>query len=252
MAGRGRGTTRSASGASTPGGRTRAKSGSGGRSASSARRTAAAKKGGQARGRQQQARKAAGRTAGAAAKPARRAGVEAKTIAEFREALRKNLIRPMDMVMLTRQRIEEVLGEAVERGAITTKDAQGIGSSLLKRGRSETNAVLRDLEQLLDRGRGEIEGATKGVRRRAGAAAKGARGRAVRAADPALATADRARRAAGVGPNFPITGYDDLSATQIRGRLTHLTPAQLRKVRDHERRNANRKTVLSAIESKLR
>jgi polyhydroxyalkanoate synthesis regulator phasin len=252
MAGRGRGTTRSASGASTPGGRTRAKSASGGRSASSAKRTAAAKKGGQARGRQQQARKAAGRTAGAAAKPARRAGVEAKTIAEFREALRKNLIRPMDMVMLTRQRIEEVLGEAVERGAITTKDAQGIGSNLLKRGRSETNAVLRDLEQLLDRGRGEIEGATKGVRRRAGAAAKGARGRAARAADPALATADRARRAAGVGPNFPITGYDGLSATQIRGRLAHLTPAQLRKVRDHERRNANRKTVLSAIESKLR
>jgi polyhydroxyalkanoate synthesis regulator phasin len=253
MAGRGRGTTRSASGASTPGGRTKAKSsGSGGRSASSAKRTAAAKKGGQARGRQQQARKTAGRTAGAAAKPARRAGVEAKTVAEFREALRKNLIRPMDMVMLTRQRIEEVLGEAVERGAITTKDAQGIGSNLLKRGRSETNAVLRDLEQLLDRGRGEIEGATKGVRRRAGAAAKGARGRAVRAADPALATADRARRAAGVGPNFPITGYNELSATQIRGRLAHLTAAQLRKVRDHERRNANRKTVLSAIESKLR
>jgi hypothetical protein len=252
----GRGTTRSASGASTPRGRTKAKSS---RSASSQKRTAAAKKGGQARGRQQQARKAAGSTAKAATRPARRAGVEAKTVAEFREALRKNLIRPMDMVMLTRQRIEEVLGEAVERGAITSKDAKGIGSNLVKRGRSETNAVLRDLENLLERGRGEIEGATKGVRRRAGSAAKdvrkqasGARGRAVRTASPALATADRARRAAGVGPNFPITGYDELSATQIRGRLAHLTPPQLRKVRDHERRNANRKTVLSAIESKLR
>jgi hypothetical protein len=31
-----------------------------------------------------------------------------------------------------------------------------------------------------------------------------------------------------------------------------LTPAQLPKVRDHERRNANRKTILSAIEAKLR
>jgi hypothetical protein len=202
-----RGTTRSASGAGTPGGRT----------------------------------KAASSGKGGARKPSGRGGVEAKTVAEFRDALRKNLIRPRDMVMLTRQRIEEVLAEAVERGAITTKDAQGIGSSLLKRGRSETNAVLRDLEGLLGRGREEIGGATKGVRRRA-----------VRAASPALQTADRARRAAGVGRNFPITGYTDLTATQIRTRLGDLTPAQLRKVRDYERRNANRKTILSAIEAKLR
>jgi hypothetical protein len=202
-----RGTTRSASGASTPGGGT----------------------------------KAASSGKGGAGKPSGRGGVEAKTVAEFRDALRKSLIRPRDMVMLTRQRIEEVLAEAVERGAITTKDAQGIGSSLLKRGRSETNAVLRDLEGLLGRGREEIGGATKGVRRRA-----------VRAASPALQTADRARRAALVGRNFPITGYTDLTATQVRTRLGDLTPAQLRKVRDYERRNANRKTILSAIEAKLR
>jgi polyhydroxyalkanoate synthesis regulator phasin len=194
-----RGTTRSASGASTPRGRTKA---------------------------------------------SRRGGVETKTVAEFRDALRKNLIRPRDMVMLTRQRIEEVLGEAVERGAITTKDAQGIGSNLLKRGRSETNAVLRDLEGLL----GRAGSAAKDVKKQA----SGARGRAVRAASPALQTADRARRAAGVGRNFPITGYTDLTAAQIRGRLGDMTPAQLRKVRDYERRNANRKTILSAIEAKLR
>ena len=66
-----------------------------------------------------------------------------------------------------------------------------------------------------------------------------------------LAQADRARRVAGVGPSFPVTGYDDLTASQIEGRLETLTPAELRKVRDYERRNANRKSVLSAIESKL-
>jgi hypothetical protein len=59
------------------------------------------------------------------------------------------------------------------------------------------------------------------------------------------------RRTAGVGPNFPITGYDDLTADQVVKRLGTLTPAELRKVRDNERRNANRKTVLAAIESKL-
>jgi hypothetical protein len=100
--------------------------------------------------------------------------------------------------------------------------------------------VLKDLENLLDRGRSEL-----------GGRASGARGRAVRRASPALARVDRVRRGAGVGPNFPIIGYDDLTAAQVQGRLGGLTPAQLRKVRDHERRNANRKTVLQAIESKL-
>jgi hypothetical protein len=76
-------------------------------------------------------------------------------------------------------------------------------------------------------------------------------GEKTRAASPALAQADRARRAAGVGPNFPITAYDDLTADQVVTRLSGLTPAELRKVRDYERRNANRKTVLNSIESKL-
>ena len=34
-------------------------------------------------------------------------------------------------------------------------------------------------------------------------------------------------------------------------RLDALSPPELRAVRDHERRNANRKTVLAAIERKL-
>jgi hypothetical protein len=54
-----------------------------------------------------------------------------------------------------------------------------------------------------------------------------------------------------VGPSFPITAFDDLTAAQVQARLTDLAPAELRKVRDYERRNANRKTVLNAIESKL-
>jgi hypothetical protein len=141
---------------------------------------------------------------------------------------------------------------------MTTADAQGVASGLIERGRKQTNDVLRDLEGLLTRGRDEIDGRTSGVRRAAGGAvgaargqASGARGRAVRVAAGPLAQADRARRAAGVGPNFPILGYDDLTADQVVGRLSDLTPAELRKVRDHERRNANRKTVLNSIESKL-
>ena len=55
-----------------------------------------------------------------------------------------------------------------------------------------------------------------------------------------------------MGPSFPILGYDDLTAAEVAERLDDLSPAQLRTVRDHERRNANRKTVLTAVERKLR
>jgi polyhydroxyalkanoate synthesis regulator phasin len=243
----------SSRGSSSRSGSTRSSS-----SRSSSSRTAAAKKGGQARGRQQKARKAAGSTAGTAGRGARSAGVEAKTVAEFREALRKNLIKPMEMVMLSRDRIEEVLGEAVDQGRVTARDAQRITSGLVKRGQKQTTDVLKDLEGLLERGRDEVEERTAGARKAAGGAAgrarkeaSGARGRAVRTASPGLAQVDRARRAAGVGPNFPITGYDELNATQIQGRLGDLTPPELRKVRDHERRNAKRKTILKAIDTKL-
>jgi polyhydroxyalkanoate synthesis regulator phasin len=207
---------------------------------SSSARKAAASKGGKATARKRTAKKAAGSASKTAARGARSAGVEAKSVAELREALRKNLIRPMEMVLISRERIEEVLGEAVDQGRVTARDAQRITSGLVKRGQRQTSDVLKDLEKLLDRGRGEVESRTSG-----------ARGKALRRASPALAQADRVRRAAGVGPNFPITGYDELTAAQINARLGTLTPAELRKVRDHERRTAKRKTVLNSIESKL-
>jgi hypothetical protein len=67
----------------------------------------------------------------------------------------------------------------------------------------------------------------------------------------ARAWIERVVRATGFGPSFPISGYGDLNASEVESRLDDLTPAQLRKVRDHERRNAKRKTVLGAIESRL-
>jgi polyhydroxyalkanoate synthesis regulator phasin len=226
------------------------RSGSSARSSSSRGRSASASGGrkagaGKATARKRPAGKAAKGPAkpaarGASARGSRSSGIEAKSVAELRDALRKNLIRPRDMVMISRDRIEDVLGEAVDQGRVTARDAQRITQGLVKRGQRQTTEVLRDLENLLGRGRSEIESRTSG-----------ARGRAVRRASPALARADRVRRAAGVGANFPITGYDDLTAAQIQARLSGLTPAELRKVRDHERRKGKRKTVLNAIESKL-
>jgi hypothetical protein len=66
-----------------------------------------------------------------------------------------------------------------------------------------------------------------------------------------LRSADKARRTVGAGQSFPILGYDDLTAPQVLGRLDGLSPAELRKLRDYERRHANRKSVRAAIDKHL-
>jgi len=189
-------------------------------------------------------------------------GLSSKNVAELRDAISQRVIAPLDLVMLTRERIEDAVNDAVSRGRVTADDAQDLVSSLLDRGRKQTNDVLSDLEQLMGRGKGEIEGRTGAARKRGTDAARKARQQvetatsrarkeAAKNADPVIAKADQARRAAGLGPSFPVSGYDDLTVAQVQDRLDGLNPAELRKVRDYERRHANRKTVLSAIEDKL-
>jgi hypothetical protein len=129
-------------------------------------------------------------------------------------------------VVLTRDRVQGALDEAVERGRMTRQDASDLTSELLSRGRRQTDDLLSELEGLLGRSLGNP-------------------------ADRVIREVDRARRAAGIGPSFPIFGYDDLTAAQVQERLGELSPPELRKVRDYERRNANRKSVLGAIEQKL-
>ena len=118
-------------------------------------------------------------------------------------------------------------------------------SVVVRRGRKQTEDLRQDVVQLVSRGRE----ATSDVRRQARSATARARRQPV--VDRALREVDRARRAAGMPPTFPILGYEDLTAAQVGDRLGDLSPAELRKVRDYERRNANRKSVLSAIERTL-
>ena len=128
----------------------------------------------------------------------------------------KRLLNPVDAVVLTRERLQEVVDDAVTRGRMTRTDATELVSEIFARSRSTTEEIFNLLPT--DRVRREV---------------------------------DRARRATGIGPSFPISGYEGLTAAQVQGRLDDLSPAELRKVRDYERRNANRKTVLAAIETKL-
>jgi polyhydroxyalkanoate synthesis regulator phasin len=226
---------------------------------SGAKKTSAKKSGVKKSGAKKSGAKksAAKKAASSSQRPA--ADFSGKSVAEFRQALSSNLIRPLDLVMLSRDRIEDAMDEVVRRGRMTRDDATQLGQALLTLGRQQTEDVLKDLEQLLGRGRTELESRTETVRDRSVEAARGARrqvgsaaDRARKAADPLLVQADRARRAAGVGASFPISGYDELTAAQIQSRLDRLTPAELRKVRDYERRRGNRKSVLDAIEAQLR
>jgi polyhydroxyalkanoate synthesis regulator phasin len=152
--------------------------------------------------------------------------------------LANRIVKPLDLVMLTRERIQATLDEAAERGRVTRSDANELATELVRRGRQQTDELLSDIERLLGRGREQLESATMRARR-------------AEPVDRIVRSADRARRTVGVGPTFPILGYDDLTTGQVEGRLGGLTPAELRQVREYERRHANRKSVLAAIEKSL-
>jgi hypothetical protein len=160
------------------------------------------------------------------------------TLAAIRELLSRSLMLPSD-------RLRETLDDAVKRGRITRADAEELIERLVALGRAQTDDALSRMEGALGAGGGgksassPRDKARSVVRRPPGT-------------DRVLREVDRARRAAGLGSSFPIASYDDLTAAQISERLGELSAPDLRKVRDYEKRNANRKSVLGAIERRLR
>jgi polyhydroxyalkanoate synthesis regulator phasin len=148
-------------------------------------------------------------------------GSTAKDTAGVREQLAR-FLDPRDVVVLTRERVQEAVDDAVERGRMTRNDATALVTALFERGKAQTDDLIS-----------QIEGVVTGTPTRI------------------VREVDRARRATGIGSSFPVSGYDDLTAAQVGERLGDLTAPELRKVRDYERRNANRKSVLQNIERKL-
>ncbi len=154
------------------------------------------------------------------------------------EQLVNRVIRPLGLVMLSREGIQETLDDAAERGRMTRADANALVAELVRRGREQTDEMLVDFEQLLGRGRSQLGQATR-------------RARHSEPVDQLVRAADRARRSVGIGSSSPIAGYDELTASQVTARLDGLTAADLRTLRDYEGRHANRKSVLEAIEKAL-
>jgi len=178
-------------------------------------------------------RKPASSTRKPAASPRRPAASSTPAQESMREQLQR-FLDPREVVVVTRDRLQEALDEAVERGRMTRDDSAALLTDLLQRGRKQTDDLLSDIEGLFDGARTTTRKSVAG------------------SAERVLREVDRARRVAGVGPSFPILGYDDLTAAQVTDRLGDLSAAELRKVRDYEKRNANRKSVLAAVETKLK
>ena len=159
------------------------------------------------------------------------------------EETRSTLLTIRDLlarsVMVPNERIRETLDDAVRRGRITREDAEDLVERLVSVGRQQTDDALARLEAIAGAPARAGDRARSAVRRPPGT-------------DRVLREVDRVRRSAGLGSAFPISGYDDLTAAQVVSRLGDLTPSDLRVVAEHEKRNANRKSVLGAIEKKLR
>src|SRR3954466_6017119 len=152
--------------------------------------------------------------------PRSRGGSAAKD-AGLREQLAR-FLDPREVVVLTRDRVQEAVDDAVERGRMTRHDATALVTTLFERGRSQTDELISQIEDIVT----------------------GTPTRIVR-------EVDRARRAAGIGSGFPISGYDDLTAAEVGDRLRGPSPPPPPQGRRYERRNANRKSVLQNIERKL-
>jgi polyhydroxyalkanoate synthesis regulator phasin len=186
------------------------------------------------------------------------------SVKSFRDALDKS-------VTISRDRLQEVLDDAVQRGRMTRGDAEELVARLVSRGREQAEDVLGDLERLLtqvreevtttitspkqsagraaDRARRELEDAAVRARQEVGTRVERGRKRTVSAVDQPLASADRVRRRTRIG--FPISAYDQLTIRQIDTRLGELSRDELRKVRDYEKKNRARKGVLRSIDRKL-
>ena len=117
----------------------------------------------------------------------------------------RSVLNPLDVMVITRERLQDTLDDAVRRGRMTRDDATDLLAEILRRAISApTDRVIKEV-----------------------------------------------RRVTGAADEFPIVDYDDLTAAQIVSQLGGLEPVDLRRVRDYERRNANRKTVLAAVDAKL-
>src|SRR6202034_596131 len=104
------------------------------------------------------AKPTATQTKSTAAKSSRAAGTAKRSNA-------RNVSTPLDIVILTRDRIQETLDEAAKRGRVTRSDANELVAELVRRGRTQSEDLVAEVERQLDRGRSQVDTAHRNARR---------------------------------------------------------------------------------------
>jgi polyhydroxyalkanoate synthesis regulator phasin len=189
------------------------------------------------------------------------AGRSDKSVQAFRDALERSRSALESNVTMPRERVQEVVDDAVKRGRMTRGDANELVSNLVSRSRKATDDLIRDLEKLLEQARKEVEARTTKARKELDKRGSKTRKQATRAAervgrvardaaDRPLAEADKLRRRAGA-PGPAISGYEQLTAAQVKTRLKDLSKGDLRMVRTQEKNGKARKGILDAIDKQL-
>lgn len=79
------------------------------------------------------------------------------------EQLINRLIKPLDLVLLSRERIQETLDEAAERGRVTRRDANELVTELVRRGREQTDDLLSQLGRAAGRARRTVGGGSLAI-----------------------------------------------------------------------------------------
>lgn len=192
-----------------------------------------------------------------------------KSVEAFRDALERS-------VTISRDRIQEVVDEAVKRGRMTRGDANEMVSKLVARGRQQTEDLISELEKLAGQARQDIdqrvkaageaaEGAADQLRRTV-SGSKASGGSAAKAKPAKKAKSSSARKSSttkkksaakkpaakgGGSKSAPIANYEKLTVAEVKRRLSRLDAAGLRAVRTQEKAGKARKGVLAEIEKRL-
>jgi hypothetical protein len=93
-------------------------------------------------------KKAAPKKAASSKPKTKTVGID-KSFAQLRDSLEHS-------VTLSRDRIQEVVDDAVKRGRMTHGDAEKMIGELLKRGRKQTDALVAELEKLVRQARRKL------------------------------------------------------------------------------------------------
>ena len=96
---------------------------------------------------------AARKTSGGSVGVAKKTSASAKRNdpgAIVRDVVSRSVSAPVNLVMLTADRVQEVLMDAAKRGRLTTDDAQDLAQTLLRKSREQKQEVLREINDLID------------------------------------------------------------------------------------------------------